>query len=109
MIVPPVVAMLIGGMRSAVGWTSLSCLTLAALYVLPQLGVSLPRYRVPDPATLSFLSAVGLVVLVVGFVLLFEMTKTQGFIKLEQALNVINELAIRDELTGATTAATCSA
>src|SRR5205085_1644924 len=37
---------------------------------------------------------------VVVFVLLFELTKTQGFIKLEQALNFINELAIRDELTG---------
>jgi diguanylate cyclase (GGDEF)-like protein len=100
MIVPPVVAMLIGGMRSAVGWTSLSCLALAALYALPLLGVPLPRYPVPDPDTLYFLSAVGLVVLVVGFVLLFEMTRTQGFIKLERALNFINELAIRDELTG---------
>ncbi len=100
MIVPPVVAMLIGGMRSAVGWTSLSCLTLAALYLLPLLGVALPRSSVPDPATLYFLSTVGLVVLVVGFVLLFEMTRTQGFIKLERALNFINELAIRDELTG---------
>jgi diguanylate cyclase (GGDEF)-like protein len=34
-------------------------------------------------------------------VLLFELTKNQGFDKLEQALSTINELAIRDELTGA--------
>ena len=38
--------------------------------------------------------------MIVVFVLLFELTKTQGFIKLEQALDFINELAIRDELTG---------
>jgi diguanylate cyclase (GGDEF)-like protein len=31
---------------------------------------------------------------------LFELTKTQGFVHLEQALRTINELAIRDELTG---------
>ena len=100
LIVPPVVAMLIAGMRSAVGWTSLSCMALTALYALPHLGVALPAYPLVDLQTLHFLSAVGLVVLVVGFVLLFEMTRTQGFIKLERALNFINELAIRDELTG---------
>ncbi len=100
MIVPPVVAMLIGGMRSSVFWTSASCLTLSALFALPLLGVPLPRHQVPDLQALHFLSSVGLIVLVVTFVLLFEMTRTQGFIKLERALNFINELAIRDELTG---------
>src|SRR5437868_1161797 len=64
------------------------------------LGFALPAYPLVDLQTRHFLSAVGLVVLVVGFVLLFEMTRTQGFIKLERALNFINELAIRDELTG---------
>ncbi|WP_426192049.1 putative bifunctional diguanylate cyclase/phosphodiesterase [Massilia sp. DWR3-1-1] len=100
LIVPPVVAMLIGGMRSAVGWTSAACLTLATLFALPLLGVRLPLQHVPDLAMLHLLSNVGLIVLVVVFVLLFEMTRTQGFIKLERALNFINELAIRDELTG---------
>ena len=100
LIVPPVVAMLIGGMRSSVFWTSASCLTLSILFALPMLGVPLPRHHVPDMQSLHFLSAIGLIVLVVSFVLLFEMTRTQGFIKLERALNFINELAIRDELTG---------
>ncbi|MEG1056274.1 MAG: GGDEF domain-containing protein, partial [Janthinobacterium sp.] len=33
-------------------------------------------------------------------VLLFELTKTEGFVKLQKALATINELAIRDDLTG---------
>jgi diguanylate cyclase (GGDEF)-like protein len=49
---------------------------------------------------LHLICNIGLYIVVVMFVLLFELTKTQGFIKLEQALRIINELAIRDELTG---------
>jgi diguanylate cyclase (GGDEF)-like protein len=51
-------------------------------------------------ALLHLLCDLGLFLVVVIFVLLFEVTKTQGFIQLEKALNLINELAIRDELTG---------
>ena len=100
MIVPPVAAMLIAGVRSAMFWTSASCIALTGLYLLPLLGVPLPYHALADLGTLQFLSHAGLIVIMVSFVLLFEMTRTQGFIKLERALNFINELAIRDELTG---------
>ncbi len=51
-------------------------------------------------ALLYLICHLGLFVVVLVFALLFELTKTQGFVKLEQALGTINELAIRDELTG---------
>jgi diguanylate cyclase (GGDEF)-like protein len=100
MIVPPIVAMLIGGMRSALFWTSASCIILASMFMLPLLGVALPLHRLPDIQALHLLSHALLIILTVIFVLLFEITRTQGFIRLERALNFINELAIRDELTG---------
>ncbi len=101
LIVPPIVAMLIAGMRSAVFWSGASCAALALLFVLPRMGVVLPLVALADMRALYLISHAGLIVIVVSFVLLFEMTRTQGFIKLERALNFISELAIRDELTGA--------
>jgi diguanylate cyclase (GGDEF)-like protein len=49
---------------------------------------------------LTMLCHLGLLPVIVMFVLLSELTKTQGFIRLEKALDLINELAIRDDLTG---------
>ncbi|MGZ5198214.1 MAG: putative bifunctional diguanylate cyclase/phosphodiesterase [Telluria sp.] len=100
LITAPVVAMFLGGVGTAVFWLSMSCLAVIAIYALPLLGVPLPPHPVTDMQLLYLLCDLGLYLVIVVFVLLFELTKTQGFIKLEQALNVINELAIRDELTG---------
>jgi diguanylate cyclase (GGDEF)-like protein len=100
LITPPVAAMLIGGIGTALFWLAMSCAALAVLYALPQLGVALPAAPVENLALLYLVCELGLFVVVVVFVLLFEVTKTQGFIKLEKALDYINALAIRDELTG---------
>jgi diguanylate cyclase (GGDEF)-like protein len=100
LITAPVVAMFLGGVGTAVFWLSMSCLAVIAIYLLPMMGVPLPPHPVKDMDLLYLLCDLGLYLVIVVFVLLFELTKTQGFIKLEQALNVINELAIRDELTG---------
>ena len=100
LITAPVVAMFLGGVGTAVFWLSMSCLAVLAIYTLPLLGFPLPGHPVKDMDLLYLLCDLGLYLVIVVFVLLFELTKTQGFIKLEQALNVINELAIRDELTG---------
>ena len=79
----------------------MSCLTAVdPVRPAPVRRAAAARTRSPDLQSLHFLSAIGLIVRGGGFVLLFEMTSTQGFIKLERALNFINELAIRDELTG---------
>jgi diguanylate cyclase (GGDEF)-like protein len=78
----------------------MSCGAIAAIYAVPLLGGRLPDNPIEDMALLYLLCDLGLYLVIIIFVLLFELTKTQGFIKLEQALNFINELAIRDELTG---------
>jgi diguanylate cyclase (GGDEF)-like protein len=100
LITAPVVAMFLGGVGTAVFWLAMSCGAVAAIYILPLMGVALPAHPVKDMDLLYLLCDLGLYLVIVVFVLLFELTKTKGFIKLEQALNVINELAIRDELTG---------
>jgi diguanylate cyclase (GGDEF)-like protein len=100
LITAPVVAMFLGGVATAVFWLSMSCVAVAVIYSLPLLGFPLPDHPVKDITLLYLLCDLGLYIVIVVFVLLFELTKTQGFIKLEQALNFINELAIRDELTG---------
>ncbi len=100
LITGPVVAMFLGGVSTAVFWLIMSCTAVAAIYTLPLFGIALPDHPVKDMALLYLLCDLGLYIVVVVFVLLFELTKTQGFIKLEQALKIINELAIRDELTG---------
>jgi diguanylate cyclase (GGDEF)-like protein len=100
LITAPVVAMFLGGVGTAVFWLTMSCLAVAAIYILPLMGFALPPHPVKDMDLLYLLCDLGLYLVIVIFVLLFELTKTQGFIKLEHALNVINELAIRDELTG---------
>lgn len=100
LITAPVVAMFLGGVGTAVFWLAMSCAAMFAVFILPLQGVILPVPPVRDMAVLHLLCNLGLYIVVVVFVLLFELTKTQGFIKLEQALKIINELAIRDELTG---------
>jgi diguanylate cyclase (GGDEF)-like protein len=100
LITGPVVAMFLGGVASAVFWLCLSSAAAAVLYALQLRAALLPAYPVSDLPLLYLVCDIGLYVVVVVFVLLFEMTKHRGFVKLQQALAIINELAIRDELTG---------
>jgi diguanylate cyclase (GGDEF)-like protein len=100
MLTAPVVATFLGGLRCGVLWLGMSCVVAVAVYVCPLLGLSLPPHPVKDMALLYMLCDVGLYLVIVLFVLLFELTKAQGFIELEQAIEVISELATRDELTG---------
>ncbi len=100
LITAPVVAMFLGGVVTATFWLAMSCIAVATIYTTQLLGVAPPAHPVKDMELLYLICNIGLYVVVVVFVLLFELTKTQGFIKLERALKIINELAIRDELTG---------
>ncbi|THC46231.1 diguanylate cyclase [Massilia sp. Mn16-1_5] len=100
LITAPLVAMFLGGVASALFWLALSCAAAVTIYMLPGAGYPLPSHPVADMALLYLACHLGLFVVVLVFALLFELTKTQGFVKLEQALGTINELAIRDELTG---------
>jgi diguanylate cyclase (GGDEF)-like protein len=100
LITAPVVAMFLGGVATALFWLAMSCAAVTAIYALQAAGVRAPLHPITDMQLLYLICNIGLYIVIVVFVLLFELTKTQGFIKLEQALKIINELAIRDELTG---------
>jgi diguanylate cyclase (GGDEF)-like protein len=100
LITAPVAAMFLGGAITASFWLVMSCVTIVAIYFFPHMLASTPQFASNSLHLLHLICNLLLYAVVVVFVLLFELAKTQGFIKLEQALTVINELAIRDELTG---------
>ena len=97
LITGPVVAMFLGGKRCAGVWLALSCASATLIYLA---GPASAPYPPADMALLHLVCDLGLYVVVLVFVLLFEVTKNEGFSRLRQALDTINELAIRDELTG---------
>ncbi|WP_020654212.1 bifunctional diguanylate cyclase/phosphodiesterase [Massilia niastensis] len=100
LITGPVVAMFLGGVASAVLWLALSCASASVIHGVQAAGIVRLEPPVADMALLYLVCDIGLYVVVLVFVLLFELTKNEGFVKLQQALSTINELAIRDELTG---------
>lgn len=100
MVVPPMVAMFLGGFATAMFWLGLTCAAAVLIYALPLLDIPLPAHPIEDMALLYVLCNVGLYLVIVFFVLLFELTKTQGFIKLQHALDFIHARATGDDLTG---------
>ncbi|MGI4717413.1 MAG: bifunctional diguanylate cyclase/phosphodiesterase [Janthinobacterium lividum] len=100
LVTAPVVAMFLGGVTSGVFWLVMSCLAASAIWGVAALGVALPVTPRVDMPLLHLVCDLGLYVVLLVFVLLFELTKTEGFVKLQKALATINELAIRDDLTG---------
>lgn len=100
MVVPPMVALFLGGMGTAMFWLGLTCVTLAMIYALPQLGIPLPPNPIEDMALLYLLCDFGLYLVIVLFVVLFDLTRAQGFVKLQHALDFLHEMALRDARTG---------
>ena len=100
LITGPVVAMFLGGKRCAGFWLAMSCASATLIYLLEANGLAQPLTPRTDMPLLHLVCDLGLYVVVLVFVLLFELTKNDGFSRLRQALTTINELAIRDELTG---------
>jgi len=100
LITGPVVAMFLGGIRCAGFWLAMSCASATLIYALEAHGIAQPAAPAADMPLLHLVCDLGLYVVVLVFVLLFELTKNDGFSRLRQALATINELAIRDELTG---------
>lgn len=95
----PFLAMLLGGLFSGIAWLVLGTGAVAGFYWLQTQGAALPANPAAHPLQLLAVSTAGLFVVITAFVLVYEVTKRQGFKKLEQALRIIEELAIRDELT----------
>lgn len=100
MVVPPMVAVFLGGFATAMFWLGLTCVAIVFIYALPLLGIPLPTHPIKDMELLYVLCDFGLYIVIVFFMILFDLTKTQGFVKLQHALDFISELATRDALTG---------
>ncbi len=100
MVVPPMVALFLGGLTTAMFWLALTCATLVMIYALPQLGIPLPPHPIEDMALLYMLCDVGLYLVIVLFVVLFDLTRAQGFVKLQHALDFLHEMTQRDARTG---------
>jgi len=100
LITAPVVAMFLGGIGCAGFWLAMCCASASLVYWMGAHGMGVPATPQADMALLHLVCNLGLYVVVLVFVLMFELTKNEGFARLQQALATINELAIRDELTG---------
>jgi diguanylate cyclase (GGDEF)-like protein len=97
----PILAMLLGGKRPGLIWSALTMLAIAGLYALNILGLQLEDCPVTDIRIVDLYCTLGLCAVLVAFFLLFELTNTKAITELDKALRIIQELAIRDELTGA--------
>lgn len=101
MVIPPMVAMFLGGFRTAMFWLALTCATVVFIYALPMLGIPLPEHPIEEMQLLYLLCDFGLYLVIVFFVMLFEVTRTEGFVKLQHALDFVHAAAVRDDATGA--------
>jgi diguanylate cyclase (GGDEF)-like protein len=100
MVVAPMVAMFLGGFATSMFWLCMTCATVVFIYALPLLGIPLPPNPVEEMRLLFLLCDFGLYLVIVLFVLLFELTRTEGFVKFQHALDFMHRLAVRDEATG---------
>jgi diguanylate cyclase (GGDEF)-like protein len=100
MVIPPMVAIFLGGFATGMFWLCLTCAAIVFIYALPLLGIPLPAHPIQDMELLYVLCDVGLYIVIVLFALLLELTRTQGVVKLQHALDFMHDAAVRDELTG---------
>jgi hypothetical protein len=59
----PMIAMLIGGLRPGIVWAGIVLATLLGLFIAEHSGIAVGSFPVSDPALLSLVSSLGLVVL----------------------------------------------
>lgn len=100
MVVPPMVALFLGGFATSMFWLLLTCATVVFIYALPLLGIPLPAHPIEEMQLLFLLCDFGLYLVIVLFMCLFELTRTEGVVKLQHALDFIHDAAVRDPLTG---------
>jgi diguanylate cyclase (GGDEF)-like protein len=100
MVIPPMVAIFLGGFATGMFWLCLTCAAIVFIYALPLLGIPLPAHPIQDMELLYVLCDVGLYIVIVLFALLLELTRTHGVVKLQHALDFMHDAAVRDQLTG---------
>lgn len=99
-VVCPIIAVMTAGLRIGLMWTAAAMFAVAGLYVCPLLGVPFPALMVTDMHFLHLVATIGLVTVITVFILVFEKNNARGIARLSAALGQIQELAIKDELTG---------
>jgi diguanylate cyclase (GGDEF)-like protein len=99
-IVLPILAVLLGGMRSGLIWSIVSMLCVIALYLLEILQIPLPYNPITAVRAFEAACTSGLIIVVIILCLLFELNSARVINKLHKALQTIEELAVKDELTG---------
>ncbi|MFC7517121.1 GGDEF domain-containing protein [Herbaspirillum sp. GCM10030257] len=95
----PLIATAGAGARSGVIWSGLSLLAIVGIYTMDVMAL-FPPVVVNDMRLLSVVSTLSLVATVAVFLLIFERVNSNAILRLDQALSIIHDLAIRDELTG---------
>jgi diguanylate cyclase (GGDEF)-like protein len=100
MVIPPMVAVFLGGFATGMFWLGLTCATIVFIYALPLLGIPLPTHPIQDMELLYVLCDFGLYIVIVFFALLFDVTRVEGFVKLQHALDFVRAVAVRDGVTG---------
>jgi diguanylate cyclase (GGDEF)-like protein len=95
----PLVATAVGGARPGIAWSVVVLLTVTSIYIADVLGL-FPAAVINDIRLLGAVSNINFVIVIAIFLVLFERTGSNALRKFNEALGVIRELAIRDELTG---------
>lgn len=95
----PLIATAGAGARSGVIWSGLSLLAVIGIYAMDVMAL-FPPIVVNDMRLLSTISTVSFVVTVAIFLMIFERINSSAILRLDHALSIIHDLAIRDELTG---------
>lgn len=99
MVVCPILALTGGSKGLGLIWASLSIVAIIAIYLAELNGISF-KPILHNLELVYFLSSLILMVFILALVTIFELLSGQLITRLNSALNKINELAMRDELTG---------
>ncbi len=96
----PIVAMLLGSVISGLCWLAISTAGFFLMHGLYGSGAGMAGYLSADMSFLYTFSLVVLGVSVTAFVFIVEASRKHALLRLQEANDVIRELAIRDPLTG---------
>jgi diguanylate cyclase (GGDEF)-like protein len=96
----PVIAVLLGGIGSAIVWSIIDCITILSIHLTFGNNIWVIEKMYPFWYEIHFESHLGLIFALTLFIVLGELSRRSAFRKLKKAHEQINELAIRDALTG---------
>ncbi|MGN6390203.1 MAG: diguanylate cyclase [Burkholderiaceae bacterium] len=100
LVVCAVIGMVSGSIRTGLLWSALSVAGLTLMYVLGVAGVPFPAPRIDDMPRLYALSAISLAMTISVYLVILETSIARFARKWSDAVVVIRDMAIRDELTG---------